>query len=120
MITDKTLERWRKHGQMVKEFFGLPDDVDAIILYRKLLKIETSLSAKSIKYCNGMISEKALDNAEKLAVRALAAIGIDMKKIHINRDPRGYAIKIKEDLSKDFGYRDWGGYGILAPDLSRE
>ena len=118
MITDKTLERWRKHGQMVKEFFGLPDEVDAIILYRKLLKIEASFSAKSLKHCNGYISDEAFDNAKKSVVKALAALGIDMKKIHINTDPRGYALKIKDNLSRDFGYRDMGGHGILAPDLT--
>jgi len=38
----------------------------------------------------------------------------------INRDPRGYALKIEDEWFKDHDVRihkDWGGYGILAPDF---
>lgn len=49
--------------------------------------------------------------------------------IFINRDPRGCALKIRDDWMRDNmhdgarGYaiarleRDWGGYGILAPEI---
>ena len=37
----------------------------------------------------------------------------------INRDPRGYALKLTEEFSKDKRiYKDWGGYGIIAPDFT--
>jgi hypothetical protein len=38
-----------------------------------------------------------------------------------NGDPRGYALKIREEYVREHAldiHRDWGGYGILAPDLS--
>jgi hypothetical protein len=43
----------------------------------------------------------------------------------VNRDPRGYALKIDPDnklgtlLIKDAGlHTDWGGYGILSPEIN--
>ena len=45
-----------------------------------------------------------------------------MKKVFINGDPRGYALKIddkyQDRLHKVGIHRDWGGYGIIAPDFS--
>ena len=43
--------------------------------------------------------------------------------VFLNRDPRGYALKIKSEWMEARRdsvrlHRDWGGYGILAPDLS--
>lgn len=42
-------------------------------------------------------------------------------KVFINRDPRGYALKIDDEDMRRLGlqiHSDWGGYGIIAPDLS--
>ena len=41
--------------------------------------------------------------------------------VFINRDPRGYALKIREIWMRNYSgnlHRDWGGYGILAPDFT--
>ena len=41
--------------------------------------------------------------------------------IFLNGDPRGYALKIPDDYVRDNDlniHRDWGGYGIIAPDLA--
>ena len=45
--------------------------------------------------------------------------------IFINRDPRGYALKIKSEYMAGAGWiaqwalmRDWGGYGIIAPEIT--
>lgn len=57
---------------------------------------------------------------------------IDFKRFHdgtewkpvpvfINLDARGYALKIKDEYMLEHGlnlHRDWGGYGIIAPDLT--
>lgn len=47
--------------------------------------------------------------------------------IFINGDPRGYALKLGDDTVKhfeelglEFPHKDWGGYGILAPDLTSQ
>jgi len=39
------------------------------------------------------------------------------KAVFINGDPRGYALKIKDEFVRENNltiYQDWGGYGILA------
>jgi len=36
-------------------------------------------------------------------------------------DPRGYALKLDDEWTRANAphiHRDWGGYGILAPDLT--
>ena len=40
--------------------------------------------------------------------------------VFINGDPRGYALKIKEEYVRKHNlkiYRDFGGYGIIAPEF---
>lgn len=43
--------------------------------------------------------------------------------LHINTDPRGYALKIDDTVMRSGTYdtvkldRDWGGYGILSPQI---
>jgi len=36
----------------------------------------------------------------------------------INGDPRGYALKVQPENANDLP-KDWGGYGILAPDRAQ-
>lgn len=41
--------------------------------------------------------------------------------VFLNRDPRGYSLKIESEWTKEHApelYQDWGGYGIIAPDLT--
>lgn len=42
--------------------------------------------------------------------------------VFLNGDPRGYALKIEDEWLRDRPevriHKDWGGYGIIAPDLS--
>ena len=41
------------------------------------------------------------------------------KHFFINFDPRGYALKLKSEFCKDKNiYKDFGGYGIIAPDFN--
>ena len=41
--------------------------------------------------------------------------------IFLNTDPRGYALKIPDEIVKKNNliiHQDWGEFGILAPDLN--
>ena len=41
--------------------------------------------------------------------------------VFINFDARGYALKIKENYSKDLNiYKDMGGFGIISPEFNWE
>jgi len=50
------------------------------------------------------------------------AIRKPLVPIFLNRDPRGYALKIRSEWMAERNetqlHSDWGGYGILAPDLT--
>jgi hypothetical protein len=65
-------------------------------------------------------TEEEQDNfIEKIEDSLAKIIGEDnLAKCFINFDPRGYALKINEENSKDFYFKDWGGFGIIAPDFN--
>lgn len=56
--------------------------------------------------------------------RRIESHGIALLHVFPNameRDPRGYALKIRDEWMAKHEtalHRDWGGYGIIAPDLS--
>ena len=66
---------------------------------------------------------------ERFLARVRKLLGITPAKaeqvgLRVNLDARGYALKLSEDWTKGYNsrapfpiYADWGGYGILAPDL---
>lgn len=68
-------------------------------------------------YCNGEIDEVACDEACRFAAEAVARIfGGVPAGFFVNRDPRGYALKLDNEVTTipDGMHKDWGGYGILA------
>ena len=161
----KTKAAVRAHGEDLKRIFP-KCDLDPVELCRKLRKLEREGEALGLRLCNGpeldedeadRITERILDSVDKLL--NFRASGVP---VFVNRDPRGYALKIKSEwmeyaalvthdgklkycgpnahewihrntsfsvdhATKHEGYaierlylhHDWGGYGILAPDLSR-
>lgn len=74
--------------------------------------------------CNGVpeATQTAFEAAlDKIHDKICILLGVEAKcsYIFINRDPRGYALKLSEKFARDKQiYKDWGGYGILAPDFS--
>jgi len=95
--------------------------LDPIGLCKKLRRLEVEASRKMVDYCNGAIDGDEIDAyQEKLVPRILKVIGkenLDMLKI--NRDPRGYTLKLTTKASHGASiHKDWGGYGILAPDFN--
>ena len=88
----------------------------------------TFLEGKETKaeaMCNGTVDysnsrlDKMIDKTKKKIVDLLPKLPIE--QIKINLDPRGYALKIQDKYIHenriDDLHRDWGGYGILAPEL---
>lgn len=96
-------------------------------VYKKLLRIENQMHRLSERECNGEIeddqSQRLWGNAEKKIKELLPRLK-DFGGSFFNGDPRGYSLKIKEDVREkihaDTGfnmYSDFGGYGILAPEF---
>lgn len=123
-IKERMNERIRTHGENLKAVFGM-NDADAVKLSKQLHKLETDANREMTRYCNGDIDMDGIDAyTERLSSRLARIIGAEnMTKIYINRDPRGYTLKLTESATKaaqDKGimiHRDWGGYGILAPEF---
>lgn len=114
-------QKIEKHGENLNRIFKT--DFDNITLCKKLFRIENRLHYLAEQYCNGKIEETKIDKeSEKLLDQANKILQFRFKEIPVffNQDPRGYALKIKDDYIRDNHIeieRDLGGYGILAPDF---
>ena len=119
---------------------------DPVALCKKLRRIETSLKKPLCDYCNGDFKDDdegtgmdaVCDKARARVVALLFRFDITKNPhpncacgLFVNRDPRGYALKFSEEWTAKFNdsrraaglpgiYRDMGGYGIVAPDLTPE
>jgi hypothetical protein len=136
----------REHGEGLIRFFGLdPNLVDPIDLCKKLRRLENKAHEITTQLCNGfpeLDHESQEDHIAELEIKLCRIEGKvqdllesyqrprQFKKINaifINHDPRGYALKLDtetieyfEELGEDFPHKDWGGYGIIAPDLTSD
>jgi hypothetical protein len=93
---------------------------DGEAVYRLLRPIEKAASKMAVKYSNGEITEKAYDRSVDRMMEEIKIV-VPVEGIFINSDPRGYALKVDDQVMRDKGYRlerDMGGYGLLAPDFS--
>ena len=119
----KTKAAVQAHGENLKRIFP-KCNLAPVDLCRKLRRLEREGESLGLRLCNGPELDEA--EAEKITDLILAradkllnfrASGVP---VFVNRDPRGYALKIESDWMdpRSALHRDWGGYGILAPDLS--
>lgn len=94
---------------------------DGTEVFNKLQRLERKVERIALNYCNiADYNDKGqLDKIEKEVKKLLPKLNT----FFINGDPRGYALKFKEEEVKQlrdagyYPYTDWGGYGILAPEL---
>lgn len=116
-------EQIRKHGESLNKVFGLNEDPTK--LAKKIHSLELKAHKLATDYCNG---ENGVDseNWESLSDAILAKVDKVLNftsqeiPVFVNGDARGYALKINDDYVRDNGieiHKDWGGYGILAPEF---
>lgn len=121
---DRMYARIQKHGEQLNAIFNT--GIEPIALCKKLFKLENAQHRAATDYCNGTLSEQAFDAQITRTKKALAKILGDRPEnppIYINHDPRGYALKIDEAIMRERNLdlmKDWGGYGLIAPDLTGE
>ena len=119
----KTLEAVKKHGEQLLAIFPNATEKDPVALCKKLRRIETVAHKLAEDCCNHLSMESPEYDArhENLKARIAKVLGDVGPDVDINMDPRGYALKI-DDLWMQAAnaklHRDWGGYGIIAPDLN--
>jgi hypothetical protein len=107
--------RIKKHGDTLKNIFNL--NIDSVKLCKKLFRLERKAQELQLDYYEGMEIDKEVN---QLLIKVAEILNTNINNIFFNGDPRGYALKFKEEFVKDKNiiHRDWGGYGIVAPDLS--
>jgi hypothetical protein len=105
----------------------------ALLRLERLARIETTAQCngyygeRSI-YRNGVMINQLHFDDESNCIESdskIEAVIEQVKKLFggklpegffVNYDARGYALKLKD--GRKFGYQDWGGNGILAPDIT--
>ena len=113
---EKMYQMIQKHGDDLKAIFNINED--SVELCKKLFRLENKAHRLATDYCNGDF-EGDIENESKKIVDKAKKI-LKTNEIFFNRDARGYALKIKDGFIRVNNlsiYRDWGGYGIIAPDF---
>jgi hypothetical protein len=138
----KTLEVITRHGETLLRAFPNATEKSPVALCKKLRRIENAVAKPILDYTNGengVTLEKLDIETNKAETRIEKLLGdyelwwsdCPVVIIHINRDPRGHALKLNDAWTRQFNatqyaaklpalYTDMGGYGILAPDLTSD
>jgi hypothetical protein len=125
---DRMYQQIDKHGRSILAIFPACTESDPVALCKLLRRFESRAERIALQLCNGpqfktedepdRLCDKILDGLDKLL--GFRAAGIP---IFINRDPRGYSLKIDDEYVRAHSlamHTDWGGYGIIAPDFNGE
>ena len=120
-MTPKQYEAIKKHGEQLNAIFHT--GLDPVTLAKKLRRIESAAHKLAEDACNFLSMESPEYNKRhsRIEARLKLVLGIAEKvPVHINMDPRGYALKIDDEYMRAHNlqlHRDMGGYGILAPEF---
>ena len=110
----------RKHGLQLQAIYPQTLALDPVALCKKLHRLEHEAHAIALRWCNGpefdegkreAMTERVIGKVEKL-------LG-DGPAVFLNGDARGYALKIDTEDAKGLDiHKDWGGFGIICPEIS--
>lgn len=117
-----------RHGENLLAIFPKATERDHVKLCRKLRRLEVQAYEIALRACNGPgypneDDEDKLIDAVLDKVDALLGFRKAGVPVFVNRDARGYSLKIDSDYVRDNGlkvHKDWGGYGILAPEINKK
>jgi len=132
------MNRIAEHGRRLLAIFPNATEQDPVKLCKKLRHFEAEGQAIGVRLCNGPewidkyghADPAGADRECTLVLRKVYKLltgsflaGHDGRSVPIflNRDPRGYALKIRDDWMRANNVqleRDWGGYGIIAPEIT--
>lgn len=122
---ERMYARIEEHGKRLIGIFELPGDTDPIALCKKLFSLENHAHHTAEMSCNGFLSEEEEEKDDALVDKRFLKItgkALEYPYVH-NKDPRGHALKIDDEYMRENGivlYKDWGGYGVIAPDLTTD
>jgi hypothetical protein len=111
-------KRVRAHGLQLLAIFPDATEQDPVKLCQKLRRLEAQGNRHAEQLCNdehycNEVDHKAIGDKIIEKVRSL----LNSPRPWLNQDPRGYALKIDLKAPERL-HHDWGGYGIIAPDLT--
>ena len=112
--------RITKPGQNLKAVFNLNQDIDPVKLCKRLFRLENKAHKLALDFCNGKIDQLEWDQKADKILTKVEAILKNKKVLLLNGDARVYALKIDDGYIRNNNlniHRDWGGYGIVAPDF---
>jgi hypothetical protein len=135
---DRMYQQIEKHGANLNAIFNT--GIDNIKLCKKLNSIEIKAHHATTCLCNtntlnllelnrftGYDVKQATEDEQDAFFDAILNKVDKILKfreknipVFINHDPRGYALKIKDDYVRNNNitiYQDFGGYGILVPEF---
>jgi hypothetical protein len=113
-----------RHYQELTNLGAGPTAIRGEAAYRVLVLLEKKAHRFAERVCNDDVPEAEQDKHEHYVTESVKQVfgGELPPGFFINGDPRGYALKIDQPGDANPGeylisYRDWGGYGILAPEF---
>ena len=102
----------------LKERYGIADGIFADTAMNTIIRWERKISRENVNQCE--IPNYKRDDVDERCRKDLARLFVNKDKflseLYINRDPRGYALKLNVPTERLEMHQDWGGYYILAPD----
>lgn len=116
-------EQILRHGFQLQRIFPDANASGPVDLCKKLHRLEVFATRKAEDLCNGVLQEPDDKDYSDGVMKSLIKILNPPAhiKLYINRDPRGYALKIDDECKRKYNleiYTDMGGYGILAPEFN--
>lgn len=129
---EKMYQQIQQHGENLNAIFNT--GLDPVKLCKKLHSLEMKAHKIAVDYCNGengVTSENIdrhtapiLDKVNKILFHPSLQHSAALQNIVIfNGDARGYALKLSDKIVAALNlniHKDWGGYGILAPEFTGE
>jgi hypothetical protein len=119
-----------QHGERLLAIFPNATERDPVALCKKLRRLEVQGHILAVRLCSGPEYPGGYEEAERLAEAIISKADTllgnqhaDRVPVFLNRDARGYALKIAEAWVHAHPQtriaEDWGGYGIIAPEFNR-
>ncbi len=109
-----------QHGKNLNFIFNT--GLEPVKLCKKLRTLEAKAHKVAVDYCNGDngVTSENIGRFTEPIFKQVNKILNPPFNISFNGDARGYALKISDKIMSKYNlnlYKDWGGYGILAPEF---
>ncbi len=118
---EKMYQDIEQHGTNLLGIFPNAKEQEPVKLCKKLRRLENLAANMALDLCNGIMTQHMSDiEHDSIKAKVIKLLGEPANHVFfINLDPRGYALKLTSEFSADKNImRDWGGFGIIAPDFT--